>query len=380
MDSTSHIYNANNTSPLVVAFGTYNIRKHPRVGILISGLQKNNCTVVEINHPLKLSTAQRVKILQNPWLLFGFVWNLLRLWKTLIHDTRQWLGTHRKPDAILVGYMGHFDVLLARHLFKGIPIILDHLIFAGDTARDRGAQGIKVSLLKHLDRMAIAAADLIVVDTEEHRRMLHSTDASMVIPVGASDIWFDAATSETPNNAVVFYGLYTPLQGTPIIAQALQILAQRGLLPPVTMIGNGQDYRMVHRISEHLGNVDFQDWVEPELLPQTVADHAISLGIFSTTPKGLHVVPNKVYQSMAAGCAVVTSDTPPQRRVLGDGAIFVQPGNPEALASAIEQLLRNPAALQQARQRSFSTAQRFTDVVITLQLADWITTMNHKGH
>ena len=44
----------------VLAFGTYSVRKHPRVGILIDGLRKNGCNVEEINQPLLLfhSTAR----------------------------------------------------------------------------------------------------------------------------------------------------------------------------------------------------------------------------------------------------------------------------------------------------------------------------------
>lgn len=112
----------------VLAFGTYSVRKHPRVGILIDGLRKNGCNVEEINQPLLLSTAQRVEILKKPWKVFGFGWNLLRLWRLLSKQAHAWTKKNGKPDAVLVGYMGHFDVLLAHHVFKGVPIILDHLI------------------------------------------------------------------------------------------------------------------------------------------------------------------------------------------------------------------------------------------------------------
>jgi glycosyltransferase involved in cell wall biosynthesis len=50
------------------------------------------------------------------------------------------------------------------------------------------------------------------------------------------------------------------------------------------------------------------------------------------------VVPNKVFQGMAAGCVVVTSDTAPQRRMLGDAAVLVPPGDPAALADALRAL------------------------------------------
>lgn len=359
--------------PKVLAFGTYNVRKHPRVGILIDGLRKNGCEVTEINKPLMLSTAERVEILKKPWKVFGFGFNLLGLWHNITKQARAWMKANGKPDAVLVGYMGHFDVLLARHVFKGVPIILDHLIFAGDTAKDRGAQGLKVKLLRHLDRVAIDAASLVVLDTKEHQEMLKPGDASMVVPVGAPDDWYEAGQHAGERSTdIVFYGLYTPLQGVPIIVKAAKILAERGITPKFTLIGKGQDYEEVCSISSGLDNVIFREWVEPEVLPSVVASHAISLGIFSTTPKGLHVVPNKVYQSMAAGCAVITSNTAPQRRVLDDGVVFVRPGDPQALANAIEALVSDKEYLTRKQHEAQTVSQRFTSDVITRDLAQWI--------
>jgi glycosyltransferase involved in cell wall biosynthesis len=49
-------------------------------------------------------------------------------------------------------------------------------------------------------------------------------------------------------------------------------------------------------------------------------------------------VPNKVFQGMAAGCAIVTSDTAAQRALLGDSVRYVAPGDPEALADAVAAL------------------------------------------
>ena len=359
--------------PKVLAFGTYNVRKHPRVGILIDGLRRNGCDVVEINDPLTLSTAERVEILKKPWKVFGFGLKLLGLWHSIAKRARAWMKSNGRPDAVLVGYMGHFDVLLAHHVFKGVPIVLDHLIFAGDTAKDRGAQGLKVKLLKHLDRMAINAASLVVLDTKEHQEMLEPGDTSMVVPVGAPDEWYEAGKQTGERSMdIVFYGLYTPLQGVPVIAQTARILADRGITPKFTLIGKGQDYDEVRSISKDLDNITFHEWVEPEALPSVVASHAISLGIFSTTPKGLHVVPNKVYQSMAAGCAVITSDTAPQRRMLGNGVVFVRPGDPQALANAIESLVSNMEYLARKQHDARTVAQRFTSDVITRDLAQWI--------
>ena len=92
------------------------------------------------------------------------------------------------PDAVVVGYLGHFDVLLARRLFPHVPVVLDHLIGASDTATDRGVSGgLRQRLLRSLDAAALGSADLVVVDTEEHCRELPERHRrrALVVPVGA---------------------------------------------------------------------------------------------------------------------------------------------------------------------------------------------------
>ena len=363
----------------VLAFGTYNTRKHPRVGILIEGLRDNGVHVEEINHPLELTTAERVEILNKPWKLFGFAMLLVQLWRGLRRDARAWVQRNGKPDAVLVGYLGHFDVLLARRVFKGVPIILDQLIYAEDTARDRGSKGVKIRLLAWLDSIDAKAATLLLTDTIEQQRLVPQGVRSMVVPVGAGRSWYEAGNREAQisraREGIVFYGLYTPLQGTPVIAAAITLLAKEDITPTVTMIGTGQDYREVRQQLEGQHHVRFIDWIEPEILPEFVSKQAISLGIFSTTPKGLDVVPNKVYQSLAVGCAVITSATEPQQRMIGEGAIYTTPGDAQSLADAIASLLNNPDQLALAQHHAREAAKRFHASQITKELSEWITAL-----
>ena len=152
----------------IIVFGTYQADSHPRVRVLIEGLRAAGHSVVEINQPLGLSTADRVAMLNRPWTVPAFGLRMLRLWATLWRRGRA-EAKRRRPDAVLVGYLGHFDVHLARRVFRGTPIILDHLIFAAGTAIDRGKKkGLLTGILDLVDRRAMYAADVIVVDTAEH--------------------------------------------------------------------------------------------------------------------------------------------------------------------------------------------------------------------
>jgi len=370
----------------VLAFGTYDAALHPRVAVLLEGLRDHGHTVVELNEPLALSTAQRVATLQQPWRLPVLGWQIARSWARLVASSR--VGS--RPDLVVVGFLGHFDVVLARALFRGVPIVLDLLVSAEETARDRGSTSRPVlGALRWLDRLAVRCADVVVVDTEEHLALVgaHRRRDTVVVPVGAPDAWFTASRDDTssalpPSAAtstampiatsaatptatptatphgplrVVFFGTFTPLQGAPVIGRAISLLADEPI--DFTVIGRGQDYDATVAAAGSSRRVTWVPWVPAAELPSVVAGHDVCLGIFGVGPKARSVVPNKVFQGMAAGLAVVTSDTPPQRRAL-DGAVdLVPPGDAHALAAALLELAADPGLLETSRARASARAR-----------------------
>lgn len=350
----------------VLVFGTYDVRMHPRVGVLAEGLRGHGIEVVECNQPLGIDTASRVAILRQAWRLPLLLVRLARSWLAIAWQSRRM----PLPDVVLVGYLGHFDVLLARRLFRDRPIVLDHLVSAADTARDRGeGGGLKQRLLAALDAAALRAADVVLVDTEEHRQLLPErfSERAVVVAVGAPAVWFEAARladrqAEGQANLaarplrVVFFGLFTPLQGTPVIGRALADLAGESI--DVTMVGRGQDLETARAAALGSERVTWLDWVPAIELPELVARHDVCLGIFGTGPKAQRVIPNKVFQGAAAGCAIVTSDTSPQRRALGEAAAFVPAGDPGALAAVLRRLAQDRGELSRLREQACSLARR----------------------
>src|SRR5580700_986361 len=205
-------------------FGTYDTSTHPRVAAIAEGLRACGAEVTECNAPLGLDTAARVDMLARPWRAAGLIARLAIRWTTLARAARR----QPRPDIVVVGYLGHFDVHLARLLFRRVPIVLDHLVGASDTGRDRRLDGgPRQAVLRLIDAAALRAADVVLVDTEEHLLALPARQQprAVVVPVGAPAAWFaaGAAAGEVPGGPpasevvpgplrVVFYGLYTPLQ------------------------------------------------------------------------------------------------------------------------------------------------------------------------
>jgi glycosyltransferase involved in cell wall biosynthesis len=336
----------------ILFFGTYDERTHPRVRALREGLAQHGHEITTVNEPLGVSTAERVGTAKNPLRAPILALRIVRCWVRL---WRRSAGL--EPDVVVVGYLGHFDVHLARRRFRRAALVLDHMVSLGDTARDRGLSGRSAvsRLLDAIDRAALRTADVTVVDTEEQAAALPEPPRCLVVvPVTPPAAWasVEPAPDRWPGQPlkVVFFGLFTPLQGAPTIGEAVGMLADRSDVQ-VTMVGTGQDLQVVRRRAAPNRHVQWIDWVGAEALPDLVADHHVCLGIFGTTPKAGRVVPNKVLQGGAAGCAIVTSDTPVQRRLLGDSACYVPAGDAAALASVIRRLADDTAELTDRRRR-----------------------------
>lgn len=357
--------------PRVVFFGTYDSKAHPRVQVVIDGLRARGVEVEECNVPLGLDTRARVAFLAKPWTAPRFVVRLMSKWLRLWRE-----GSRTGPaQVVVVPYMGHFDIHLARARFRRAPIVLDHVISGSDTARDRGVSGpARDRLLRWIDRAALRAADVVMVDTEEHREFLPewARGRAVVVLVGAEDLW--AATRQgsydgTRPLKVIFFGLFTPLQGAVVIGEALGLLAGDEQVE-VTMVGAGQDLEASRLAAAANGRVRWEGLVPYASLPALVAEHDVCLGIFADNPKGLRVVPNKVYQGIRAGCAIVTSDTAPQRRTLGGLAVYVPPGDPHALAAALRDLSHDPARVAGLQAASAAASERFGPAAVVVDLLE----------
>lgn len=273
--------------------------------------------------------------------------------------TARYMRMKRDFDVIFVTEFCHKDVLLAHFLgrMSGKPVIFDPLVSRYDTkVLDRGDARVGSYQAWHnrnLDRVALGLADLVLADTRAHAdyyitELGTSPKKVRVLPVGADeDVFVTNGGGRPPNSpfVVLFYGNYLPLHGVETIAEAARDMSDETGVRFI-LVGNGQTYAGVREFVERegLANVELRERVPFDKLPELLSGAHVSLGVFGRTQKTARVVPNKVYQSMAAGRVVITADSPAVREAFtdNDNVCLVPAGDATALADRIRSLRDHP--------------------------------------
>jgi len=308
---------------------------YPRNLILRRGLELNGSQVIECRVSPKLNTRQRAHVLGDQFRQLADQCDVI-----LLAEFNQSLAP--------------FAWWLARRSDK--RLVIDAFTSIYDSAvHDRGvARPGSLSALRYwwIDWLAVRLANLMLVDTAQHADHFASAFGARhskfrVTPVGASQEWFETSTPAHSADGLLvsFYGTYIPLHGIDTILHAAHQLADHSDIR-FQIIGRGQTYQQMQTLASvlELKNVDFLNSVPPSDLPVLIAQADICLGIFGTTDKAQRVVPNKVYQTLALGKAVISADSPALREMFtpDQHLIAVTPGDPIALANAITQLASDP--------------------------------------
>lgn len=263
-------------------------------------------------------------------------------------------------------------VRLARHVHRGDVVLLAEmqLKFAPVTAliaRIRGARLVVDGFIglheTHIEDWQVAApgscralryrlqdafarrvADVYLVDTDVRAAAIRrSAPGSTVVtlPVGAPG-WAAHMPSRTETGPlrVLYYGNYIPLHGVPVVVDALRrVASQRDVR--ATFIGAGAARPAVELAVVDAGlqdRVRFADPLPTGDLAAEIAAHDVVLGIFGTSPKAASVIPNKVWQGLAAGRLVITRRSTALaeiRCIVGDRLVEVPADDPAELAAAI---------------------------------------------
>lgn len=366
------------TPPLRVMFwGTYDLGK-PRNRILIQGLLESGVQVEECRAAVWDDVRDK-GTLGPAQLARGLLRTALAYPRLVARFLRA-----EAPDVVVVGYLGQLDVLVlcpfAR--LRGVPVLWDQFLSLYDTVvDDRRKIAARHPLARALyawEWLACRAADRVLMDTRAHARYVVETFG--VPPEKVESVWVGAETAVFPaapdgaregaqELSVLFYGQLIPLHGVQTIIRAARLV--RELPIRFVLIGSGQEEGLVRRLLEEepLPKLEWHPWLEYERLIDALGRADVCLGIFGPSAKAARVIPNKVFQILAARRPLITRDSPASREIFGSatgGVQLVPPDDPEALAGALRALLADRRRL--AELPSAELRDRITPAAIGRQL------------
>lgn len=357
-------------------FGTYEA-EYDRNRVLLRGFSDNGVEVLQCHVPVWETMRYKTRALKGP---VQYVRVVLKLTLAYLKLALCYL---RAPahDIVFVGYLGHFDVFMARALSKlrRKPLVFDAFVSLYDTAvEDRalfGRRSALARLLRQVDRWACKLSDVVLLDTNQHidyfcEELGLDRPKFQRVLVGA-DPAYAVTEPETPTSdpfVVLHYGKFAPLHGMSFIVDAAHHLKDR---PEIVfrVVGGGQTFDESRARAERLGlsNIELVPWIEPSALPKAIREAHVCLGIFGNTPKASRVVPNKVYQCLAAGATVVTGRSPAAEELLVDRehVLLCEMGSGRAIADAILELQGDPQLRERlGRNGALLYRKRFTPKAI----------------
>lgn len=284
----------------------------------------------------------------KPKLLFA-IWDLLT---NTIRFANEILKTDRH-DVIFLSHPSQLNLMLVGPLSKILlrKLVVDFYVSLHDTlVLDRGLvskNGALAKLLSVFDALTIKFSDHLIFDTSTNRqrfcegRAKNLKKSTVLYPEPPST--FRTANKEVKKTRdVIFVGKFSPLMGVEIIAKAIS----SGRLDKYTftIVGTGQTIDEVRPLKS-IQNVNYFNFIPYSQLPEVISSHRVSLGIFGTSEKAGSVFPNKVMESLYLGVPCITRSGEIESNFDAIGCIFIPPGDSDALADQIAEVLENPELL-----------------------------------
>lgn len=262
---------------------------------------------------------------------------------------------------------GETGAVMARHLkaaalllerIPGLSLVYEaHEVFA-DTAPPRRRKATE-----RLERAVVKRATLVANSnaTAARLRALYEITAPIeVIPNGVEyPESVPAKDWARASERIVYAGSFFSWKGVDDLADAARALP--GLR--IRLIGGGED-RIAHlraRAGTAGAALDFTGRIPHGRVAAELARACIAVLPNRADPDSAFTSPIKLFEYMAAGCALVVSDLPSLREVLEqDDAVWSAPGDAAGLASAIRALAKDPERARRLGARVREKARSYT--------------------
>ena len=253
-----------------------------------------------------------------------------------------------KPDLVYERHNLYFLAgAILRHR-RNTPFYLE--VNSPLAAERRRYSGLRLSRLAHaLERWTWKSADRVLVVSGVLKQILVAegvpAERVIVVPNGVDQSAFSGLPRPAQGASVVtlgFVGFIRDWHGLDGIIMGLA--TDRGSPPlRVIVIGDGPARPALEQRARALGvddRVEFRGLIERDAIPSQIACFDIALQPSAVS----YASPLKLFEYMAAGCAIVAPDQPNIREILtnGESACLFPPENLAAMWQAIRRLACDP--------------------------------------
>lgn len=156
---------------------------------------------------------------------------------------------------------------------------------------------------------------------------------------------------DTNKTLALFVGLLESSYDVEALASAAARLQQRADVQ-VVVCGDGKKRGIVEQAARQLNNVKYLGWVDPPMIAALASRSAIGLAAYA--PGALQSLPNKLFEYMAGGLAIVNSLPGEAAQLVADHGCGAQytAGDAGSLARAVEGLAAEPTRLAESRRNA----------------------------
>ncbi|MBI3013713.1 MAG: glycosyltransferase family 4 protein [Candidatus Tectomicrobia bacterium] len=222
------------------------------------------------------------------------------------------------------------------------------------------------SRLRTLEERAYGGVDGVVAITAHLARMIVETFSvrvpTAVVPDGTRLFTLSPLNSQTPAR-IVYSGQLYEWKGVDCLLQAMAEVPGARL----AILGGGAGgAEQLQRKARSLGiedRLDFLGQVPHREVVKSLREADVFVLPASGSPiSRFWTSPLKLFEYMAAGRPVVASDLPSLREILRheENALLVEPGNPRALAAAINRILADRGLAQRLAGQALADVREYT--------------------
>lgn len=272
-------------------------------------------------------------------------------------------------DAVLVRHLKLAAYLLPRIKGLGAPLIFEAHEFFSQTASEEGADEGKVSALQAMERQVLRGADRVIAISHPLAKALESYGAPgpvAVAPSGVDESFFKVDSVERQYDLAAYAGGLGPWKGVDLLLEAAAQMP--GLR--VEILGGEEGGTHWQRLSDLSARLKLGERLT--MRPRAGQDEVRGLlsraGIAVWPGTGRQRIaaeftsPLKLFEYLAAGCAVIAPRVPAAESVLTDGetALLFEPDNARSLAEALLKLSKDPEQSQALGNAGRKLARSYT--------------------